>query len=120
MQLRTPDGPVWLVSVHLHWPYPYRQPEQVELILPILERLEGPVIIGGDFNMVPWSNTMGRIEAAARAEVLGPMVTTYWLRDLVPLSIDHVLAPAGGTVFARTWLGSDHAGLVARFDLPES
>ena len=114
LQVQGPQGPLWLVSIHLHWPWPYGQAAQVRDLLPILEGLQGPVVMAGDFNMVRWSVAVGRMAAAARVRAAGPVLGSYlgfapWLT----LPIDHVLAPGGGSAETRPALGSDHLGLLA-------
>ena len=55
IQVDTAHGPpIWVISAHLNWPFPHSQRDQVNRLLPELRQLDGPVIIGGDFNMVPW------------------------------------------------------------------
>ena len=39
-RVETPDGLLWIVSVHLHWPFPYGQAVQLESALPDLATLE--------------------------------------------------------------------------------
>lgn len=119
MQVRTPQGPVWLVSLHLHWPYPHGQAAQVLALLPQLQALDGPVVLGGDFNMVPWSRTLTSIEKAIAGQRVGYTNTTFWLKGFYPLPIDHVLVPApnAGSVQNRPLFGSDHAGVLAWFTL---
>ncbi|WP_457646509.1 endonuclease/exonuclease/phosphatase family protein [Profundibacter sp.] len=121
MQVETPDGPLWLVALHLHWPFPHRQAEQVQRLETALKALEGPVVLGGDFNMVPWSHTMRVITSATGTRRIGAPKYTFPLFDgLYTLPIDHVLVNAN-TRPAETWrrpqLGSDHFGLLARFYL---
>jgi endonuclease/exonuclease/phosphatase (EEP) superfamily protein YafD len=118
LRLITPEGPLWAVSVHLHWPWPYRQPGQVADMLPVLLGLDGPIIVGGDFNMVPWGDSVRRIAEATRARRAGATVTTLSIQGgLLPLPIDHVLLPAGwtGRQEPRPELGSDHRGIVVAF-----
>ncbi len=117
VQVETPEGPVWLVSIHLHWPWPYRQPDQIADLVPVLQSLDGPVVLGGDFNMVPWGHALRRIERATATRRAGPAHDTFPHFRAVPLAIDHVLAPRGGTVLPRPMLGSDHRGLVLRVAL---
>lgn len=114
LQVQGPQGPLWLVSTHLHWPWPYGQAAQLRDLLPILEGLQGPVVMAGDFNMVRWSAAVGQMAAAARVRPAGPVLGSYlgfapWLT----LPIDHVLAPGGGSAETRPALGSDHLGLLA-------
>ncbi len=118
MQVETPDGPVWVVSLHLHWPYPKGQAAQVRALVPLLAALEGPVVLGGDFNMVPWSHTMRSITAATDTQRIGAPKYTLWLGKYYSLPIDHVLINKNAHP-ADTWkrpqLGSDHNGVLARF-----
>ena len=119
MQVETPDGPVWVLSVHLHWPYPYGQAEHVKILLPMIEALDGPVVIAGDFNMVPWSSVVRKFGRATGTTRAGHVFATmHQLDGLVPLPIDHVLTPGGnGTISARPKLGSDHLGVLATFEI---
>ncbi|WP_157888263.1 endonuclease/exonuclease/phosphatase family protein [Neptunicoccus sediminis] len=119
VQVITPDGPVWLVTLHLRWPFPLEQAEQVTRILPVLEGLTGPVVLGGDFNMVPWSDTMTRIETATRTRRVGRTIDTFLVEGHLMVPIDHVLAPQGckGRVSALDLLGSDHHGVLAHYPI---
>lgn len=118
VKLRTPAGPVWAVSVHLHWPWPYRQAEQVREVARTLAGLDAPVIIAGDFNMVPWGHAVSSIGDAAGSAPVGPTRTSLNLvPGVVPLAIDHVLLPEGwgGIKESRPEFGSDHRGVLVRF-----
>lgn len=119
IRVAGPAGPVWVSSVHLGWPWPRRQMEQVEALVPHLSALEGPVILGGDFNNVPWSHALRLIRTASRTERLGPIRRTFHLpQGWLKVSIDHVLVPGGrGRIETRPLFGSDHVGVLARFDL---
>lgn len=120
VQVITPQGPVWVVSIHLHWPWPFRQAAQVDGLIPVLADLDGPKVVGGDFNMVPWSSVMRRMSRAAGMELATPAHGTLpRFGPLVPLPIDHVLTPAGGQSAPRPAAGSDHWGLLVTFDMPE-
>ena len=115
MQVAHPDGPLWLVSIHLHWPWPYRQASQMAHIAKALENLEGPMIIGGDFNMVPWSHSHRLIAQTSGSQRAGAAPNSFpRFGALLPLPIDHIYAPAGGLTILRPSLGSDHLGLLAR------
>lgn len=108
----------WLVSLHLHWPWPYAQADHVELLLPILDRLQGPAIVAGDFNMVRWANSVTRLADILEIRPAGPTFGTYmgW-SEILRLPIDHVLATRGGRVSPREALGSDHLGLLAQVEI---
>ncbi len=121
MQVETPDGPVWVVALHLHWPFPQGQAAQVRRLKTALQALDAPVVLGGDFNMVPWSHTVRVITAATGTRRIGAPKYTFPLFDgLYTLPIDHVLVN-GNSRPAETWrrpqLGSDHYGMLARFYL---
>ncbi|MCG6883213.1 MAG: endonuclease/exonuclease/phosphatase family protein [Silicimonas sp.] len=130
MQVATPDGPLWIASLHLHWPFPFAQADQVASLLPVLEGLGGPVLLAGDFNMVPWGHSVRTLAEASRTTPAGYAGGTFAfsrmhrgrnLAELFPrLPIDHVLIPDTGTPVAldrRDRLGSDHHGLLATFAL---
>ena len=120
-QVNHPKQPLWVVSLHLHWPWPHRQAAQVERFVPLLEKLDHPVIVAGDFNMVPWSHSVRQIASATGTGPIGPVLPTYHFAGQslgLGISIDHVLAPAGGTLTRRPGLGSDHMGLLAGVALP--
>lgn len=108
----------WLVSVHLHWPWPYAQADHVELLLPILDKLQGPAIMAGDFNMVRWANSVTRLSEILGVRPAGPTVGSYvGLSRIFPLPIDHVFATRGGRVSLRGAEGSDHLGLLAEVEI---
>ncbi|WP_165352785.1 endonuclease/exonuclease/phosphatase family protein [Loktanella sp. IMCC34160] len=117
-----PNGDsLWIGSVHLNWPFPYDQARQVPGVIRGLAALDEPVLIGGDFNMVPWGSAVRQIARAARADRVGGYGSTFpgfgWF---APLAIDHVLVPDGTAARAevRPRFGSDHLGVLVRLDLP--
>jgi len=124
LQVIGPDNqPVWVVSIHLNWPYPYTQFEQSKRIAAHIEQLEGPVLIAGDFNMVPWGSSVRRIGSAADSQVFGQALNTHNLGSwMMPMPIDNLLVPRGttGTAELRPFMGSDHLGIKARISLPQS
>lgn len=108
----------WLVSVHLHWPWPYGQADQVDLVLPILDKLQGPAVMAGDFNMVRWANSVTRMADILGVRPTGPTAGSYiGLSPLMPLPLDHVFSTLGGRVTLRPAAGSDHLGLLAEVAL---
>lgn len=114
MQVQGPEGPFWVVSLHLHWPFPFEQADHLERLVPVLEGLTEPVVLAGDFNMLPWGWSVRRVGQLVDGQRAGPLVPTYWLKGLVPLAIDHVFAPGGGRIEVLPAIGSDHNGLFAR------
>lgn len=110
------DQPLWLVSAHIPWPWPVDSGPNEQAAWDILSGLNGPVVIAGDFNMVPWAGRVRRIETLIDAKIAGPIRPTLYLRN-IPLPIDLVMAPGGGSVTYRPTFGSDHAGIVADLSL---
>ncbi|MCI2398667.1 endonuclease/exonuclease/phosphatase family protein [Aliiroseovarius subalbicans] len=118
MQVSTPEGPVWVVSIHLHWPWPNSQASQAARLLPVLATLDGPIAIGGDFNMVPWSHMMRDVAEASNTRRIGrPHVSLMKAGGWLRVPIDHVLVSGQGETQRLPLLGSDHFGILARFDL---
>lgn len=113
MKLEGPQGAFWLVALHLHWPWPYGQADQSAALLERLAQLDAPVVIGGDFNMVPWSYRLRAFQRASGSRLAWPIRASFHTSG-VPLPIDHVLAPCGGRREMRPALGSDHLGLLVR------
>lgn len=122
VQVAAPNGPLWVLSTHLRWVYPYPNAAQVAALEPHLRALDGPVVVGGDFNVVPWAASVRRFARATGTERLGPAFVTYeTLGGLLRVQIDHVLVPGGqGRVWRLEKLGSDHWGIWAQYTLPVS
>lgn len=111
-----PQGevPLWIVSVHLHWPWPYSQADHAAVLRPVLAGLDGAVLMAGDFNMVRWGVSVQGLAAAARAIPAGPSPGTFLgFAPILRLPIDHAFAPSGGRIEPRGVHGSDHLGLLA-------
>lgn len=117
LQVQTEQaGPVWVVAIHLKWPWPHRQPSHARQMRKVLERLDGPVILAGDFNAVPAMAVSRGLSGAVGARPARPAQVSFHLRGL-PFTIDHVFGPRGGMLERRPMLGSDHFGLLARLPL---
>lgn len=119
-RVRLPTGEVTVVSLHLHWPWPNQQQAQIEDLLPDMDRLKGPVFIGGDFNAVAWSSVANRIQTATDTKVIGGLRFTKALfSGVVQLPIDQVLVPVNWPASASIGprLGSDHNSVIAQIAL---
>jgi endonuclease/exonuclease/phosphatase (EEP) superfamily protein YafD len=103
---------LWVVSAHIPWPWPHDSVENEMASTKVLSVLEGPIVIAGDFNMVPWAGRVGRIASMTDTQLAGPVRPTLYFRNF-PLPIDLVMAPGGGSMETRPLLGSDHLGIVA-------
>lgn len=122
MKVQTPSGPLWIISIHQAWPYPYGQAAHTKRLLDRIEALEGPKLIGGDFNMVPWSYTLKAFEKVSGTHQARPAINSFTL-PYIPMTIpiDHVLVPKNSRARAqrRGKKGSDHFGIIAEFTLPK-
>lgn len=107
---------VWLVSTHLPWPWPHDSIRNEEDAENVISELDGPIVIAGDFNVFPWSSRVSRIASMTNTQLAGPVRPTLKIRHL-PLPLDHVMAPEGGSLEVRPLFGSDHAGVVAKVGL---
>ncbi|HCQ67606.1 MAG TPA: hypothetical protein DIU07_21790 [Rhodobacteraceae bacterium] len=110
--VRVEGDRVWLVSTHLPWPWPYDNAENETAAETLLESLDAPAVIAGDFNAFPWTWRVRRLATASNTRAAGPVRPTLFLRQ-VPLPIDLAFAPGGGSLERRPQLGSDHFGIVA-------
>ncbi|MGH0001805.1 endonuclease/exonuclease/phosphatase family protein [Pseudovibrio ascidiaceicola] len=117
LHVQSPEGPLWVVSIHQHWPWPFQQDDQAEQIIPLLADLDGLKLIAGDFNMVPWSHNLDEYADATNTQLAGPFKASFLFKGTYAMRIDHVLAPKGGKTFLRPCYGSDHNGIFARVDL---
>jgi len=120
MQVETAAGPVTFASIHMRWPWPKPQYWQVGLVEEEIAKLPKPIVLAGDFNMVPWAAAVDRIAAAADGVVGQGLSPTYFIRWPWPsFRIDNVIAPRGAdlNVERTAKIGSDHHGLVARIKL---
>jgi len=115
--------PVTVVAVHLHWPIGAQNVRlrNAELqALGVLARgIDGPLLIGGDFNITSWSPNFGAALAGAPLAdcARGQGLVNSWPSFFPPaaIRIDHCLASAHWRVLqlsAGPALGSDHLPMV--------
>lgn len=120
------DGlPVTIASLHLHWPFPFEQAQQITALDEPLRSLPQPVVLGGDFNAAPWSHSVSRVAEATQTHVASGLRLSFRMAPLgfgpwPLLPIDHVLIPNGAeTIDARVGApaGSDHLPVIVRIGL---
>jgi endonuclease/exonuclease/phosphatase (EEP) superfamily protein YafD len=118
------DKPLNVASVHLYWPFPYGQTEQVKTISQVFEHISTPLLIAGDFNAVAWSHTLSQIEKASHTKVVNGLRWSITLEKQLPLipvmqlSIDHVLVSSElqvDNIYVGEDLGSDHLPVLSEF-----
>ena len=118
--------PVSIASLHLHWPYPFRQGAQIGQLENHLRDIPRPVILAGDFNSAPWSHAVDRIAGATDTAIAGGLRLSFDIRlngwtPHIAMPIDHILLPDGIApleVRLGPGPGSDHRSVIARLALP--
>ncbi len=125
MRVMAGGRAVSVASLHLHWPYPFRQDRQIGELENHLRDIPRPVILAGDFNAAPWSHAVGRIAAATDTSVADGLRFSFdigfrgWW-PTIPVPIDHILLPedlAPLNVTLGPGPGSDHRSVIARLAL---
>jgi len=113
-------------ALHLHWPWPFDQSDQIDSIAPLLRDMADNSILAGDLNATPWSATSARIADAAGMTAVGPDRPTWLYRRLpevlrfAGLPIDRIFAKGDVTVHSVATLepvGSDHLPVLTEFSL---
>ncbi|MHA6691913.1 endonuclease/exonuclease/phosphatase family protein [Devosia sp. A449] len=119
-----------VITTHMDWPIPVsRQQEQLAALSEVVAKVEGPVILAGDFNSTPWSYALRDFVARnglvrQTMNLLTFPMSWYYLgdwRDTVPfLPLDHVMTK-GGIVVHDIHIGaataSDHLPVVMIFSV---
>lgn len=106
------------ISTHLHWPWPFGQWYQIDSLRNDIAEwdISMPIVLGGDFNAVPWSRAVHTVENIIRSKIVPGFRTTLY-KFVTPIEaplfmpIDQILLPKGATpVTAKVGpnLGSDH------------
>lgn len=117
MRVQTVQGPLTVLSLHLLWPWPYGQANQMDRLLPDLRALPRPMVVAGDFNQTPWSASLAKVATATDTDHLPGLASTFTFFDgLARINIDHVLVPHGwtGTFTLMREVASDHMALAAQ------
>lgn len=117
---RTSD----IAALHLGWPWPFGQSQQIDSLSENLASLGDNAILGGDFNATPWSAAVARVARAGGLKLM-PAAGRTWLTLMLPdalrfagLTIDHIMAKGDVTVHSVTMeadAGSDHRPLLVEF-----
>ena len=122
---RTRIGAEWvtLVAVHLTKPYFDLQSEvEVRRLREILDAIEGPAVISGDFNAAPWSYAVDRLVRGSQLQV-APFYPATWPPELglVGVPIDNSFTRGDAVLESLQALpesyGSNHRGLRARIGI---
>lgn len=117
-----------VVALHLGWPWPFEQSQQIGPVAKTLEtKLGSSAILAGDLNAAPWSATAERLAKAGgftRLRHIGPTWLARnlpdWLRRTAGLPIDNIFVKGRVAVLQTKRLesvGSDHLPLLVEFSL---
>jgi endonuclease/exonuclease/phosphatase (EEP) superfamily protein YafD len=116
---------VTIVGTHVHRPSqnPWRHVQQMTDLTDFLRRIDGPVVVAGDFNNSLWSSTFRRLRNATGLVPTSLMTSTWpaWPLPLPQVALDHILASSELAVLATGTgppLGSDHLPVWAQLRLP--
>jgi endonuclease/exonuclease/phosphatase (EEP) superfamily protein YafD len=130
-KFHTEDGkPFSVITTHMDWPIPVRrQHEQLDALSSVVDTIEGPMILAGDFNSTPWSYSLRDFVARNGFKRETMNLVTYplsWFyfdawRETIPfLPLDHVMTRGGIVVHdlhAGQKTASDHLPVVFTFSV---
>ena len=125
MQVDANGKSLTVASIHLHWPYPYRQWQQMEKLKTEFAAMPRPVILAGDFNAAPWSEIIKRLSAETSTEPLpglrlSLLMSAVGFGPIPILPVDHILVPLSSnaeSVRTGPQIGSDHLPIIASIGL---
>jgi len=113
-------------AMHLHWPWPFDQANQIEDLAPLLGAMGDTAILAGDLNATPWSAASARVAEAAGMTPFGPAQPTWLYRKLpeylrfAGLPIDRIFARGDVEILSVETLeavGSDHLPVLVEFSV---
>lgn len=114
-----------MISIHLNWPWPFDQWQRIDDLQYDLAALpaEQPIIMGGDFNAVPWSEAVRTVEEITGSAIVPGFRFTFYgyntpFRVPVFVPIDQILLPEGTNAqeaIAGPEIGSDHRPVTVTF-----
>ncbi|QND52421.1 AP endonuclease [Phyllobacterium sp. 628] len=116
-----------IAALHLGWPWPFEQAQNIEEMRPYFELLQGPMIIAGDFNAAPWSQTVRQLSAMSKTQSADGLRPSWLVNGTlaraarwIGLPLDHILVSnrvAGARVQTLAPVGSDHLPLLLKFKI---
>jgi len=116
-EIQLKEMTLTVASLHLHWPYPYGQYQQIESLKPYLKAIRPPALISGDFNAAPWSHSVQNIAHYSHTNVVKGLRWSIELSHQLPL-IPYMKLPIDQLLLSKEihikniqvfpHLGSDH------------
>lgn len=118
IQVQGPEGKLWAISLHLETRDKPRHKRQATQLGQVLSTVQGPMILGGDFNDLPRSGPVRDVADGARVARIGKAISSVQVGGLLGVPIDFVFATGGrGETAKLPLIGSDHFGIWARFTM---
>ncbi|NQU62454.1 MAG: endonuclease/exonuclease/phosphatase family protein [Rhodospirillales bacterium] len=125
--VRFPAASPSLTVAGVHMSAPFIQPAgyqeiEIDSLASMVKKINGPVIMAGDFNMTPFSARYGALLRKSGLRRAGGGLNASWPSVLAPLGlpIDHMLVGPGiarAVMQTGPQLGSDHLPVVGNFVL---
>ena len=116
--------------MHLGWPWPYGQFQQIDDVAPVLRTLPGTVILAGDLNAAGWSVAASRVAETGQLTSVHSVGPTWlyrslpnWLRPWIGLPIDHVFFKGNVVIHSakvQEEAGSDHLPVLVEFSVTQA
>jgi endonuclease/exonuclease/phosphatase (EEP) superfamily protein YafD len=118
-----------LMTTHMDWPYPVeRQRAQLAAAAEAINRIDGPLLVVGDFNSTPWSYALKEFEAETGLKRETRNLVTYPELFTVPgglvrlepfLPLDHVFQRGAivSELHRGPQTGSDHRPVIFTFSV---
>lgn len=121
------ETPVSIGVVHLRWPWPASQPQQLIALKPYLNTLGDNALIAGDFNAVTWSHAIKSFAKNGGLNIIENIGLT-WMEKRLPINIakwiglpiDNALYKGEVQVLSANSLapvGSDHLPVLIKFSI---
>ncbi|MBI1213877.1 MAG: hypothetical protein GC190_20640 [Alphaproteobacteria bacterium] len=116
-----------LIAAHLSLPFPFHYPGEqaarATSLTQIVQQIEGPKILAGDFNAASWGAVVTDIADATQLQLLTGYGATWptGLPTYLGIPIDNVLASRSLLFLSRELEeipGSDHRGVLTEIALP--
>jgi endonuclease/exonuclease/phosphatase (EEP) superfamily protein YafD len=119
------DTSLTVVGTHVQRPSraPRLHVRQMQALAEFVRRIDGSVVLAGDFNNAPWSSTFRRLRSATGLVPTSTLTSTWpaWPLPLPQVALDHILVSPDLSVLATGTgpaLGSDHLPIWAQLRLP--
>jgi len=116
-------GSLTVIGTHLDSPGrdPWLHERQMSALARFIRRIDGPLVLAGDLNTSPWSNSFRRLRATTSLVPAGLLMPSWpaWPLALPQMALDHILVSPELTVAAAGTgpaVGSDHLPVWAQLE----